>query len=81
MESRFYYEKVFSLLSDFLSSGYIFTSDQVLSIINSHIPLIQSENIKIKEQGLKSLEKFFKNIHKNELFGTVERNLREYSKK
>jgi hypothetical protein len=79
--SRFYYEKIFSLLGDFLTTGYKFKPNQIISIINSHIPLIQSENIKIKEHSLKSLEKFFRNMHKNDLFGPVETTLRDFARK
>ena len=55
IQSRFYYEKVFHLLSDFLTSGYKFTPGQISAIVAGHVPLIHSENIKIKEQSLKSL--------------------------
>jgi hypothetical protein len=80
-DSRFYYEKVFSLLMDFLTSGYRFTSEQILAVINSHIPLSQSENNKVKEHSLRSLERFFRTLKKDDLFGTVEGRLREYARK
>lgn len=78
IDSRFYHEKVFGLLSDFLTSGYKFTPQQVVAIVAGHVPLIQSQNIKVKEHSLKSLEKFFKALHKADLFGPVEDQLRQY---
>jgi hypothetical protein len=48
LNSRFYYEKVITLLGDFLTSGYAFSPEQIITIINAHLPLIQSENIKIR---------------------------------
>lgn len=71
INSRFYYEKILSLLGDFFTTGYIFDSEQIVAIINSYLPLIQSETIKIKEHSLKSFDKFLKIMHKQLLIGPV----------
>jgi hypothetical protein len=53
-QSRFYYEKVLSLLAEFNTAGYAYTPKQIIEVIDSHIPLIQSEVMKIREYSLKS---------------------------
>lgn len=65
-----------SLFADFFTTGYVFDSAQILKIINAYLPLIQSENIKIKDQSLKSFDKFLKTMHKDTMIGPVEQQLR-----
>jgi hypothetical protein len=54
VESRFYTEKILSLLSDFNSMGFTYSTEEVVAMIDLHMPLLQSENIKIREQSLRS---------------------------
>jgi hypothetical protein len=59
------------LLSEFNTAGHKYTSEQIVELIDLHVPLIQSENIKIREHSLKSLEKFMKTFSKDNIIGTV----------
>lgn len=81
INSRFYYEKVFSFIYELQGTKYTYSNNQVVSLIGHHVPLLQSETLKIREHSLKSFERVVKVLSGGRLFGEVEQQLRGYARK